>query len=76
MILTGAAITAARAAGEITIEPFDPMRLSPNAYDWRLGETLHACDGALDAARPTGITEIPLRASGFVLQPGVLYLDE
>lgn len=76
MILTGAAIAAAHAAGEITIEPFDPMRLSPNAYDWRLGETLHACDGALDAARPTVVTEIPLGASGFVLRPGVLYLGD
>lgn len=76
MILTGAAIAAAHAAGEITIEPFDPMRLSPNAYDWRLGETLHVCDGALDAARPTGVTEIPLGAGGFVLRPGVLYLGD
>jgi dCTP deaminase len=76
VILTGPAIAAAQAAGEITIEPFDPMRLSPNAYDWRLGETLYSCNGALDAARPTGVTEIPLRATGFVLQPGVLYLGD
>ncbi|MFG1804992.1 deoxycytidine triphosphate deaminase [Streptomyces sp. NPDC049040] len=76
MILTGAAIAAAHTAGEITIEPFDPTRLSPNAYDWRLGELLLACDGALDAARPTGVTEIPLGATGFVLRPGVLYLGD
>ena len=38
MILTGPAINAAVAAGEITIDPYDPTRLSPNAYDWRLGE--------------------------------------
>lgn len=76
MILTGAAIAAAHAAGEITIEPFDPTRLSPNAYDWQLGETLHACGGVLDAARPTSVTEIPLAAAGFVLRPGVLYLGD
>lgn len=76
MILTGAAIAAAHAAGEITIEPFEPTRLSPNAYDWRLGETLHVCDSSLDAARPTDTTEIALEAAGFVLQPQVLYLGE
>ena len=38
MILTGTAIAAAVAAGEITIDPYDPARLSPNAYDWRLGQ--------------------------------------
>ncbi len=39
MILTGPAIAAAVAAGEITIDPFEPSRLSLNAYDWRLGCT-------------------------------------
>ncbi|WP_328771494.1 dCTP deaminase [Streptomyces sp. NBC_00286] len=74
MILTKAAIAAARAAGEIIIEPYDPAGLSPNAYDWRLGETLRICDGDLDAAIPTGCTEVTIPASGLVLHPGVLYL--
>jgi dCTP deaminase len=74
VILTGLAIAAARAAGEITIEPYDPSRLSPNAYDWRLGETLHVCDGPLDAAQPTAAAERTIPPYGFVLQPGVLYL--
>ncbi|MGV9567863.1 dCTP deaminase [Streptomyces sp. NPDC003480] len=43
-------------------------------YDWRLGCTLRVCDGDLDAAAPTGFTEVALPAAGFVLQPGVLYL--
>ncbi|MFJ1757741.1 dCTP deaminase domain-containing protein [Kitasatospora sp. NPDC088134] len=74
MILTASAIAAAVAAGEITIAPFDPVRLSPNAYDWRLGETLRVCEGDLDAAEPTPFTEIAIPSDGLVLEPGVLYL--
>jgi dCTP deaminase len=74
VILTGAAIAAARTAGEITIDPYDPIRLSPNAYDWRLGDTLRVCDGDLDAATPTAFTEVTVPATGLVLEPGVLYL--
>lgn len=74
MILTGPAIAAARATGEITIEPYEPTRLSPNAYDWRLGDTLRICDTDLDAATPTPYTENTIPDSGFILQPGVLYL--
>ncbi|MDT3395362.1 deoxycytidine triphosphate deaminase [Streptomyces sp. B1866] len=74
MILTGPAIAAAIQTGEITIDPYDPARLSPNAYDWRLGDTLRVCEGDLDAAAPTPYAERPLPADGFVLQPGVLYL--
>jgi dCTP deaminase len=74
VILTGPAIAAAIQAGEITIDPYDPARLSPNAYDWRLGDTLRVCDGDLDAAAPTAFTEQSLPAAGLVLEPGVLYL--
>ncbi|MER8186968.1 deoxycytidine triphosphate deaminase [Kitasatospora sp. NPDC094015] len=74
MILTGSAIAAAVKAGEITIDPFDPARISPNAYDWRLGETLRVCEGDLDAAQPTTFTETTIPADGLVLRPGVLYL--
>lgn len=74
MILTGPAIAAAHAAGEITIDPYDPDRLSPNAYDWRLGNDLRICHGDLDAAAPTSSTEISIPRTGFILEPGVLYL--
>ncbi|WP_328868699.1 deoxycytidine triphosphate deaminase [Streptomyces sp. NBC_00287] len=74
MILTGPAIAAARAAGEITIEPYDPARLSPNAYDWRLGDTLRICAAGLDAAAPTPYAETTIPPSGLVLEPGILYL--
>lgn len=74
MILTGPAIASALEKGEITIDPYDPGRLSPNAYDWRLGDTLRICDGTLDAAAPTTFTETTIGPGGFVLQPGLLYL--
>jgi len=74
MILTGPAIATAVAAGDITIDPFEPCRLSPNAYDWRLGEALRICDGTLDAAAPTHFTEAVIPGSGLVLEPGTLYL--
>ncbi|MFD4878345.1 deoxycytidine triphosphate deaminase [Streptomyces sp. NPDC058420] len=74
MILTGSAISAALQTGEITIDPYDPARLSPNAYDWRLGDTLRVCAGDLDAAAPTAFIEQTIPATGLVLKPGVLYL--
>ncbi|MFI6886737.1 dCTP deaminase [Streptosporangium canum] len=74
MILTGPAIAAAVAAGEIAIDPFEPARLSPNAYDWRLGATLRICSGDLDAAAPTAYAETTIPGGGLVLTPGLLYL--
>ncbi|MBK3625733.1 deoxycytidine triphosphate deaminase [Streptomyces sp. MBT49] len=74
MILTGPAIASAVQCGEITIDPYDPARLSPNAYDWRLGDTIRTCDGDLDAAAPTAFTEQTIAATGLVLEPGLLYL--
>ncbi|GAQ55574.1 dCTP deaminase [Streptomyces acidiscabies] len=74
MILTGPAISAALQTGEITIDPYDPARLSPNAYDWRLGDRLRMCAGDLDAAAPTAFVEQAIPATGLVLQPGMLYL--
>lgn len=53
--------------GEITIEPYDPACLSPNAYDWRLGDTIRICDSDLDAAVPTAFTEQTIPASGLML---------
>lgn len=74
MILTGPAIAAAVATGEIVIHPFDAERLSPNTYDWRLGKRLRVCEQALDAAEPAHFPEIVMPPQGFVLEPGVLYL--
>ncbi|MEU7023936.1 deoxycytidine triphosphate deaminase [Streptomyces sp. NPDC046203] len=74
MILTGPAIAAARAAGEIAIEPYEPNRVSPNAYDWRLGDSLRLHDGSLDAATPTEFSEVVIPEAGYMLLPDILYL--
>jgi dCTP deaminase len=74
VILTGPEIAKAVASGDIAIDPFDERRLSPNAYDWRLGDTLRMCETDLDAARESGFAEHPIPPEGVVLEPGKLYL--
>ncbi|KQV13810.1 hypothetical protein [Kitasatospora sp. Root107] len=74
MILTRAEIVKAVEAGDIAIEPFDPRRLSPNAYDWRLGDTIRSCNTDLDAAHSSEFVEHVIPAEGMVLRPGTLYL--
>ncbi|MET8997217.1 deoxycytidine triphosphate deaminase [Amycolatopsis sp. NPDC004169] len=74
MILTGPQIARGVESGDITIEPFEADRLSPNAYDWRLGDTIRTCDTALDAATPAEFTEHVIPPDGMVLRPGCLYL--
>ena len=74
MILTGPGIAESRGRGEVTIEPFDPGRVSPNAYDYRLDPHLRVTTGSLDSARPSVFTEHRIEASGFLLRPGTLYL--
>jgi dCTP deaminase len=74
VILTGPEIAAAIQSGEITIDPYESARLSPNAYDWRLGATIRLCDGDLDAAVATATTEQTIPTTGLVLKPGLLYL--
>jgi dCTP deaminase len=74
LILTGPEICRAVAVGDITIEPFDVARVSPNAYDWRLGDTIQVCDGDLDAARPSKFVEKTIPPEGIELIPGNLYL--
>ncbi|MFI6183796.1 dCTP deaminase domain-containing protein [Nonomuraea sp. NPDC051191] len=74
MILTGQAIAAAVRCGDIVIEPFDAGRLSPNAYDWRLGDRIRVCDREFDAAAVTTYVEEPIPPEGMVLRPERLYL--
>lgn len=74
MILTGPEIARAITAGDIAIDPFDPDRLSPNAYDWRLGDVIRICDTALDAAKSHEFVEYAIPTEGMVLMPGSLYL--
>ncbi|MET7606036.1 dCTP deaminase [Streptomyces avermitilis] len=75
MILTRQAICAAVERGDIVIEPYNADRVSPNAYDWHLGDRIRVCEGdELDAAEVTRFTEYVIPAEGMVLRPGQLYL--
>lgn len=76
MILTGSAISEAVANGDIEIYPFDPTRIRPNSYDWRLGKRLLVCSNDIDAALPASFDEIYIPPDGIVLEPGKLYLGE
>jgi dCTP deaminase len=74
MILTGPAIEAAIAAGEIAFTPFVAAAVNPNSIDLRLGDCLRRIgpDGPNPDGSPAEI--IHLDADGVFLQPGQLYL--
>jgi len=74
MILTGREIKHAVAVGDIVIEPFESNRVSPNAYDWRLGDTIRVCDSELDVAHASEFVEMSIPSDGLELLPGNLYL--
>jgi dCTP deaminase len=75
MILTGSEIIKQREAGRIRIEPFDPERVSPNSYDFRLGDTLETYERELldfNADNPKVKVAIP--DEGLVLRTDRIYL--
>jgi dCTP deaminase len=75
MILTRASILRGVSEGDIVIDPFTPEHVSPNAYDWHLGDRIRVCEAdVLDAADHTSFTEHRIPAEGMVLRPGQLYL--
>ncbi|WP_280454092.1 dCTP deaminase [Nocardia brasiliensis] len=76
-MLTGTAIGEAVAMGEIVIDPFDPDRLCANSYSFALGDTLlryRTTTGVLDPMTDAPVTETIMGETGFVLEPGILYL--
>ncbi|MBK9270828.1 MAG: dCTP deaminase [Saprospiraceae bacterium] len=75
MILTDKKILEAIDRGDIRIDPFDPACLGTNSYDVHLGETLAVyAQRELDAKSHNPINHFRIPESGFVLQPGILYL--
>lgn len=75
MILTGNEILKEMKAGNIRIEPFDPIRLNPNSYNLRLHNHLLLVDeGILDLREKTPYHEIEIPEDGYMLKPGRLYL--
>jgi dCTP deaminase len=75
MILTGAAIHEALEKREIIIDPFSPMQLGPNSYDFRLGNRCRTyVDRILDAAKQNPTVERVVAPDGLILQPNTIYL--
>jgi dCTP deaminase len=75
MILTDKEIQKAMASGEIVIDPFRESSLGTNSYDVHLGRWLAVYENReLDAKKHNKIQYFEIEASGFVLQPGTLYL--
>lgn len=76
-MLTGPAIAAGVRDGDIVIDPFDPDRLCANSYSFTLADRLlsyRVPEAALDPYRDTPVTDTVVPATGYVLQPGRLYL--
>lgn len=71
MILTAKEIIKEQDAGHIGISPFDPARLNPCSYTYRLGPQLGVPNLARD---PVGFDNIDIPPEGYVLQPGRMYL--
>jgi dCTP deaminase len=75
MILTDKKVLEAIASGAIVIEPFDRSCLGTNSYDVHLGKYLAVYkDRVLDARKHNQIDTFEMDETGFVLQPGTLYL--
>ena len=74
-MLTANAIQQAINQGEILIKPFNLKRLGPNSYDLSLhNELLVYKEPQLDMKKDNAVERIVLSESGFLLQPGKIYL--
>lgn len=75
MILTGPEIARGVAAGEIRIDDFNPERLEPNSYGFRLApEILRYEQCELDSFIKPPVSLYVMGDDGFVLEPGRFYL--
>ncbi|MFF5567700.1 dCTP deaminase [Streptomyces sp. NPDC012623] len=75
MILTGPEIHARVKSGEIEISPFAPAFLSPNSYDFHLGDTIGwYANKSLDCARDNHFESHTIPPEGMVLASDRIYL--
>lgn len=75
MILTGTEILAEFLAGRITISPFDPSRINPNSYNFRIGDRLRVYrDAVVDPKKEPATDVISMPPDGYVLRAQGLYL--
>jgi dCTP deaminase len=71
MILTGPAIAAAVAKGDILIDPFSPVDVNPNSYNYHLFPELYKVSVS-EPRREAPTVSIP--DEGLLLEPEFLYL--
>ncbi|MER7986040.1 deoxycytidine triphosphate deaminase [Streptomyces noursei] len=75
MILSGPEILSEVRAGRIHIDDFDPERLEPNSYGFRLAEDiLWYDDDVIDCFTPPKAQHLTMGPEGMVLEPGRFYL--
>lgn len=75
MILTGSEIAHQVARGTIVIEPFDPLLINPNSYNYRLGGLLKIPQTRVHSPRHPGQWRtIRIPEDGYVLQPNTVHL--
>lgn len=74
MILSGKEIEK-QIGKDIIIDPYSPKQLNPNSYNLRLHNILMTYNNdLLDMKKPNEATKFEIPESGYVLQPGQLYL--
>jgi len=75
MILSGAEIQQAVRKRDIVIDPFYPEQLSPNSYDFRLGNRCCVYTSrVLDAKKKNATRTFTIPKSGLVVKPHRVYL--
>jgi dCTP deaminase len=75
VILSGPEILSEVRAGRIHIDAFDPERVEPNSYGFRLaGDILQYEQEVLDCYEPPRSRRFRMGSEGLVLQPGRFYL--
>jgi len=77
MILTGAEILEQQKAGRLRIDPFHPDQISPNSYDFRLGDALEVYEREeLDSRADNPRKSIRIPDEGIVLRTDRVYLAQ
>ena len=86
MILTGSEIVKQMEIGNLVISPFSVDQINPNSYNLALDKTLgtygkaarYGCkrsiDNPINMKQEESVYRFNIPSSGFILQPGILYL--
>jgi len=75
MILSDSKIKESISSGDIVITPYDEKNLGSNSYDVHLGKHFAVyADDEIDAKKHNLVRHFEIPDSGFVMQPGELYL--